>query len=671
MTLKSVDSETTGIDLHHGSMPFAFTICNEKLQTKYWEWDVDPVTRRPTVPQEDVEEIQAEIDEADELVLQNAKFDVTALDTILPAGTDWKWPWSKTYDTLLGAHLLNSNQPKDLTTLAIIYLGINIKPYEDEIERITKQALSLVKDRFPEWRIAKKGLPELPSAKEKLWKFDMWVPRQVALELDYPEDHEWFRALPDYMNTDSTVTVGIHKAILAEVEARGLLDIFEYRRKIARIPYIMENVGITFSEPRKNNLYEEYVRESSKAGDLCKAIAKHYDYDLNLPKSGNNKSLTKFVFEVLKLDVVKKSKKTGAPSLDKTALEHYQATLREKSKELLFVTSLRNKRKRDTAISYVEGYDRYKVSAGRSNWYRLYPSLNSTGTDTLRWSSSNPNEQNISKQEGFNLRYCFGPAPGREWWSSDAKNIELRLPAYEAEEEEMIALFERPNDPPYFGSYHLLVFDTLHPEKFAKHGKKSKDVYESTWYQWTKNGNFAVQYGAVEASGTADRAYHVEGAQRRIQDRFSRISKLNSSCIAFANEHGYIETMPDKYVDPSRGYPLQCTRTKWGGILPTVPLNYHIQGTAMWWMTCAMLSCQEYLDYLNEKFTGGYYMIMQVHDELVFDFPKGKGKEPWKTNLPKMRKIKSLMESGGERIGIPTPVSLKYHAANWSEGISL
>ena len=235
----------------------------------------------------------------------------------------------------------------------------------------------------------------------------------------------------------------------------------------------------------------------------------------------------------------------------------------------------------------------------------------------------------------------------------------------------MIELFERPDDPPYYGSYHLLVFSILHPDKFKKHGAKCKEVYKSTWYQWTKNGNFAIQYGATEESGTADRAYHVKGAQRLIKQRFRRIAELNQRMIAFAREHGYVETIPDKTVDPERGYPLYCTRSRWGDIKPTVPLNYHVQGTAMWWMMKAMIRCQEYLDELNRKNNQGYYMVMQVHDELVFDFPKGKGKQPWRTNLPKIRKIKRLMEMGGDDIGIPTPVSVQYHPDNWSEGVEV
>ena len=195
---------------------------------------------------------------------------------------------------------------------------------------------------------------------------------------------------------------------------------------------------------------------------------------------------------------------SGALSMDKEVIEDWEMTLPANSKPLLFIKNLGAKRKRDTAVSYMNAYERFWVPLGVSLWYRLHPSLNPTGTTTLRWSSSNPNEQNISKKEDFNIRSCFGPAPGREWWSMDGKNLELRIPAYEANEREMIALFERPDEAPYYGSNHLLNFHTVYENLwnkelaevgFDKVGPHCKKKYASTWYQWCKNGGFAKQYG--------------------------------------------------------------------------------------------------------------------------------------------------------------------------------
>jgi DNA polymerase-1 len=279
-------------------------------------------------------------------------------------------------------------------------------------------------------------------------------------------------------------------------------------------------------------------------------------------------------------------------------------------------------------------------------------------------SSQNPNEQNISKQEDVNLRQIFGPAQGRVWFSNDAKNIELRIPAYEAGEEDMIRIFEHPDEPPYYGSYHMLIFAILHPKFFAKYGMECKKRFASTWYQWTKNGNFAVQYGAHVISGTADSAYHIAGAQQRIMDRFPEISKLNTHYVNMGNKTGVVHTLPDKTVDPKKGYPIVCTKDKWGKIRSTVPLNYHVQGTAMWWMSKAMVKCHNQLEIWNKKcgIKDHYRMVMQVHDELVFDLPNDS------TSVSKAKKLAKIMESCGDDIGIPTPVGVEIHKDNWAEG---
>ena len=700
----ALDCETTGLDLYHGAKPFLVTTCDENGDQQWWEWDVDPLTRQPIVCEEDLEEIQATINDADSLVLQNPKFDVAALQTVFSG--DLQWDWSKVFDTLLAGHLLASNQPHDLTTMALIYLGINVKPFDDAMKKCVEECRRTCRGKnakYPDWRIAKKELPEMPSAKEKVWKFDSWLPLAIANEEGLAKDHTYRTVTADYANSDSETTLALFLKQREILEERGLWCIYLERLKVLPVVYKIEARGVTLNRKRLKELVTDYKKESARAGRLCTNIAKSMGHELILPKSGNNNSLLGFVFgeDGLNLPVVKKSKKTGKPSFDKDCIEEYQATLPKRSKALTFVDALRGKRSRDTALNYLEGYKKFWLpvviaspsAAGLANytksleWYRLHPSLNPTGTLTLRWSSSNPNEQNISKKEGFNLRYCFGPAPGREWWSIDAKNIELRIPAYEAGETEQIELFENPNVAPYFGSNHLLVFDTLHTKRLGldtsnpKYLLEAKKKYASTWYQWTKNGNFAVQYGAMEKSGTADRAYHLDGGQRRIQGRFKKVKELNELMIAFAEEHGYVETMPDKTVDPERGYPLFCSRTSYGRISPTIPLNYHVQGTACWWMCKAMVRCQEYLDERNSSRKEAHhaYMVMQVHDEIVFDFPKSnvdptkkqEGFNRLRCNLPAIKAITKMMEQGGDDIGVPTPVSVEYHSQTWSEGVAV
>lgn len=705
----SLDTETTGVDFHHGARPFLITSCNDEGEVSTWEWTVDPLTRMPDVPDEDLEEIAEVVLQADSIVGQNFKFDVKALNSIGVASS----VWHKLQDTLIAGHLLASNQPHDLTSMAIQYLGVDIEPFERRLEVAVKQARKRVQlarlrekrdgqgDPLALWRIADKGLPEMPSARESTWKYDTWLPKAFC-EIGEGEEG-WDTVLAEYANTDSSTTLLLWRAMRSELEQRGLWEIYLERLKVLPIGAMMEQRGVTVSRARLDELTEEYERESERSGRICVNVAKGLGYDLELPRSGCNGSLRRFLFgtaesprsAVLPLPILKCSDKTGEPSLDKEVLDSYLSILPANSKAMTFAKALRNKRKRDTAVSYMDGYRRFWLPwsiplghgkfLGDKDWFVLHPSLNPTGTDTLRWSSSNPNEQNISKQEGFNLRYAFGPAPGREWWSLDAKNIELRLPAYESGESEMMDLFEHPDDPPYFGSNHLLNAHVLWPELFEAcldengnlDGRVFKKRYASSNYQRVKNGGFKLQYGGVDADST----FRLVGATILLRNKFSKLDDLNRRWIKFAEKMGYVETMPDRTVNAKHGYPLLCSRTERGYVKPTVPLNYHVQGTAMWWMARAMVRCQAKLEEWNREGFDGH-IALQVHDELVFDFPKSKkpvqeqAKSKWKLSgdtLWRVKVLAKLMEQGGEDLipRVPTPVGVEYHPIHWGEGVTL
>ena len=709
----AVDTETTGIDLHHGAKPFFITLCDESGQQEYWEWDVNPLTREPEIPSEHLSEVKKRIWGADLLVLQNAKFDVAALRTICP-DLATRWDWKRTRDTLLAGHLLYSNKPHDLTSMTLQYLGKDIQIFEDKLEDAVQECRRWCRRHKPDWRIASEGLKEMPSARQKTWKYDCWLPRAVAKQRFqdgerefnpdlYPDKlHPYWSVLREYANTDSAATMLLWQEMEPEIHARQLWRIYEERLKVLPIAYRMEMTGVTVNLMAMKELREEFSRRSAYSNAVCTNVAANSGCTVTLPKSGNNSSLISYLTAV----VEKQSEEffqsfprtdNGNLSFNAAALEKLYLATPPRSRERKFLEHLLKKRKLDTQVSYIDGYLRHMRMMDpadlTNHWGWLWPSLNPTGTDTLRWSSSNPNSQNISKKDGpedkgVNLRVPFGPAPGREWWSFDGENLELRLPAYEAGEEEMIALFERPNDPPHYGSNHSLVCSILYPKEFeecVRDGVTFKERYKNTLYQWVKNGNFAVQYGAMEASGTADRAYHYPGAQRLIQSRFSRIKQLNERQIDFANRHGYVETIPDRSVDPERGYPLLCSRTEYGQILPTVPLNYHIQGTACWWMMRAMIRVQEQLDKWREGTNGEFdgFITLQIHDELVLDFPisRGdpsddvdKGREKGVrlfciSNLWRAKVIQRLMAQSGDDIGIPTPVSCEYHPKTWAEGI--
>jgi len=746
----TLDTETTGLDLNHSSRPFFITTCTDDGQISYWEWNVDPLTRIPYIPQEDLAAIgdllfvdgdRGPIGDTSwgdglngGLILQNPKFDFAALRSI-GFWDDWDIDqvWTDVRDTLMAGHLLASNHPHDLGSMAVEYVGVDISPLEVALNKAVEECRRYCRSHLPDWRIAKEGMFDLPSASNRLWANDTWLPRALAKHLGHPDDHPWFTVLSDYANGDSAITGLIWQRQLAEIRRRKLSAIYKERLKLLPIAYEMERRGVSLSEERLNEIMGRYERESYEAGQKCREIAASYNhvvkckcdagaiqgtsyadrktgpvkksrpcklcegrgshvFELDLPAGASpNNSLRTFFFDILKVEQIKGHKsKTSAPTLDKSAMLHYSVTLPEGEPPHTFVKTLLAKRSRDTAISYMTSYKKFQLPSEHEGYHRLHPNLNPTGTATLRWSSNNPNEQNISKREGFNLRYSFGPLPGREWWSMDAQNIELRIPAYESGEEALIALFEQSDASPFYGSNHMLVFSILWPELWAKAieevgldgaAKYCKKKYADTYYQWTKNGNFAVQYGAIDredGTGTADRAYHQKGAHAKIKAKFSKLTALNDKCIKMAERLGYVETIPDRTVDPDRGYPLLCTRTERGQILPTVPLNYHVQSTAMQWTSKAMIRCDEQLRQWRRETSHtpspfDAFLVMQVHDECVFDFPKRAHPKtnPKASNLARIRVIQGLMEKGGQDIGIPTPVGIEYHENNWSEGVTI
>jgi len=695
------DTECTGLDPYHNSMPYIVTICDDQENQYIWEWDVDPLTRIPKIPNHHLTQIDRQFRKAKTTVGHNVVFDVTMLKTLKYRRWTDNWDWGKTRDTMLGGHLLNSSQPKDLATMVLVHLGINIRQYETVLKEATKKARNIVRRSLPDWWISTITDPQMPSLKGKPWKSDMWLLRalcKLAPELlpeideeDTDQDknwtqgmssklHPWYNLCSTYANVDSASTMILYQLVCKKLEELNLTDLYLYRNKLLHIVSDMQNYGITLSRDKLDELYYTYQKESNKQGRICKNLAASFGYDLELPKSGNNNSLLNFVFgytdssethhDLLNM-VPLEYTPTGNPSLTKEVVSKYKDTSRTRSLAKTFFTGLEIKRKLDVSCNYMESYVRFWKETSDKGWFCLHPSLNPTGTSTLRWSSKNPSQQVISKQkdeQGKNLRYAFGPSPGREWWSLDYNNIELRIPAYESKESELVDLFEYSDKPPYFGSVHLLNFSTIYPDIWNKHlqdvgpqqiGTLIKDLYKSTWYQWCKNGGFAIQYGAQEA--TANATFRRLGCYRLLKARFKKQEKLNQYWINFANEHGYVETIPDSSVG-DQGYPLYCATTSWGKISPTIPLNYHVQGTACWVMVRAMVDVYEYLKDLLD-----YHIVMQVHDELVLDFPY----RPNKRNLGKVKMIQSIMENIGNDINVPLTVGIDYHETSWGENATL
>lgn len=262
-----------------------------------------------------------------------------------------------------------------------------------------------------------------------------------------------------------------------------------------------------------------------------------------------------------------------------------------------------------------------------------------TGTRWTRQSSNSPNLQNVGTgredQEGelnYRLRVAFGPEKDRTWLAFDYSNLELRLWAFDCGNKELMESFDKGI------SIHMIIARELHPNLRKMSDEKAKETRE---YKTTKNGDFAIIYGS--SPKTADATYGIPGAFDRIARRFPEVGTYTHRLQAEVERNGgWLETMT--------GYRLGIPSED-----PHKAVSARIQGTAGNIIGGAMVDCEAILKPRQ-------HLIIQVHDELIFDVPRTGHREI----IPE---IKRAMEKQGDKINIPLPVGCKIHEHNWAEGV--
>lgn len=385
------------------------------------------------------------------------------------------------------------------------------------------------------------------------------------------------------------------------------------------------------------------------------------------------------------------SAKTGNATLDKTAMQEYLGTLEGEALE--FIKLLLSKRKHDTDLSYMRMYQRYWVLTDHKGYFRIHPSINPCGTDHLRQSCNSPNLQNVGGQEDeceecegegcvdcrhtgksrTSVKNCFGPLPDREWYSCDYRQIEDRLPMYFCDEEKAIRVFESPNSAPYWGSMYYLTASVLYPDEYwptvefnMDHPKGFKKS-QPRLYKKAKFFNLAKKYGAGRAKG--DLLSGIRNSYDLVDNEFPSLAALQRDVLRTAERTGWVHTMPSNAIDPERGYPILPRRTDDDNVLSTTPFNYYISGTACECKNLALVRCARKLaEWREDGFDG--HMALEIHDEIIFDFPKG---PEWDSNLWRTHELREIMEQSGKDLvkPIPTPVKVEYHARTWAEGVAV
>lgn len=238
---------------------------------------------------------------------------------------------------------------------------------------------------------------------------------------------------------------------------------------------------------------------------------------------------------------------------------------------------------------------------------RVHTSFNQTVASTGRLSSLNPNLQNIPirTELGKKIRKAFIPCDENHiLLSSDYSQIELRIMASICEDETLMEAFNNGED--IHSSTAALVFSVPQEEVTPDMRRKAKEV------------NFGILYG-IGAFGLSNRLGISRTQGKEIIDtyfsNFSKVKNFIDDSVNFAREHEYAETLLGR-----RRY-LKNINSKNRVIKQfeeRVAVNMPIQGTAADMIKLAMINVYAELQKINAKTK----MVLQVHDELIFDIPK-------------------------------------------------
>jgi len=275
---------------------------------------------------------------------------------------------------------------------------------------------------------------------------------------------------------------------------------------------------------------------------------------------------------------------------------------------------------------------------------RVHTSFSLTGAQTGRLSSNDPNLQNIPirTEVGRKIRDAFIADSGHKLLSADYSQIELRLAAHMADVPQLKEAFNAGHD------VHAITAEEVFGTVDRETRNKAKTI------------NFAILYGS-SAWGIASRMGLSREEGKAIIDRyferFPGIRAFMHSTLAFAREHGFTKTLFGRktHFEPNIRSPNPSIRAG----AERAAINAPIQGTSADLIKRAMARMD---DALAANGLDGVKMLLQVHDELVFEVPDGREEEAAAV-------IKQVMANAAEpamKLDVPLDVEVGW-GPHWGE----
>jgi DNA polymerase-1 len=233
---------------------------------------------------------------------------------------------------------------------------------------------------------------------------------------------------------------------------------------------------------------------------------------------------------------------------------------------------------------------------------RIYTTFNQTGTSTGRIASENPNLQNLPLEGelAHYLRKCFVAEDGYIFLKADYSQIELRLLAHLSQDENLISAFKNNLD------LHSQTAKMIFGEETPETRRKAKII------------NFGITYG-ITARGLAQRLQIPVSEANKLIERFfyfyPGVKKLKEELIEFAKIYGYVQTLfGRKRFIPEINYQSYQERT----MAERIAINMPIQGLAADLLKKAIILIDEEIYQRNLP----AYLVLTIHDELIFEVKK-------------------------------------------------
>ena len=394
----------------------------------------------------------------------------------------------------------------------------------------------------------------------------------------------------NYAAEDADITLRLHHFLWPQIESSpGLRYVYEQIEMPAmRVLGVMERNGIRIDSAR-------LAAQGLEVGNRLLALEGEIHALAGQPFNIQSpKQIAEILFGQLQLPVIKKTP-SGAPSTDEEVLQKLAEDFPLPAK----ILDYRGLAK--LMSTYIEKLPRMvNPKTGR-----VHTNFSQAVAVTGRLASSEPNMQNIPvrTEEGRRIREAFVPAVGCKLLSADYSQIELRIMAHIAEDESLLTAFAAGKD--------------IHQATAAEIFGIPLEQVSSEQRRYAKVINFGLIYGMSAYGLAGNLGIERAAAQKYIATYFERypsVAQYMEETKLQAREQGYVETvfgrrlwLPE--IKGSNGPRRQGAER--------AAINAPMQGTAADLIKLAMVAVQNWLEAENLKTR----MLLQVHDELVFDVP--------------------------------------------------